>query len=86
MIHTDFIKLTMIMGEEYCLSLSHKLVIPEKIVINEIDKNNIPNMLNGFYRQVDEKIRGELSFLSLDFMKNYINEAVRQFTEFIHIV
>jgi len=84
--HNDFVKLNKILIEYYKLDTPAKLTIPDSILITEIDRQNIPKMINGFSSQFESKITGELNIITLDFILNYIDNAIKSCIENLRTV
>jgi hypothetical protein len=76
-IYEDYARLNKILTKHYKLSTPDKLNIPDSIIVTEINKQNISTLLNNLSSQFENKIEGELDLITLDFMVNYIDNAVK---------
>jgi len=83
-LHSDYGKLNKILIEHYKLSFNDDLVIPDSILITEIDKKNLSELLNNLYYQLKSKNEGELKMITLDFVVDYIQDAIDFCTNEFH--
>ena len=84
-IHEDFINLNGILIDHYKIDTPPKLTIPDSIIITEIDRENVPQMISNFLYQFEIKTSGELTIITLDFILNYIDNAVKLCIENLRI-
>jgi hypothetical protein len=77
LVHDDFVRLNTKLIEHYKLDAPARLTIPDSIIVSEIDRGNIPCMLDHFTQQFEGKAEGDLVTITLDFMLSYIDSAVK---------
>ncbi|MGF7056440.1 zinc dependent phospholipase C family protein [Brassicibacter mesophilus] len=76
-LHDDYGKLNMILKDYFKLSLQDNFVIPDDIIITEIDRSNIPKVLNGLEQDFKSRTEGRLSMLTMEFILDYIDNTVK---------
>lgn len=74
--HKDFGILNKLLINFFKLSLLDDIVVPDYINISEIDKKDINRIVSGLKDDFKSEPQGELSMLSLEFILDYINNAV----------
>lgn len=76
-LHDDYGKLNIILKDYFKLSLPDNFVIPDDIIITEIDRSNIPKVLNGLEQDFKSRTEGRLSMLTMEFILDYTDNTVK---------
>lgn len=74
-LHEDYSKLNKLLTDYYRLLKPRALIVPEELVIMEIDKNNIKKILDRLSQDFDSNAVGDLHVITFDFVLDYINQA-----------